>query len=172
MATPIVWQQGSSDPNNGHHLDLVSQWWESLHSQDIIWQQRLMPDSGNLEEITWESQRFDEKFPVQTPQIRGITLYWQKVGEIHEHSIIPKQLELDPDNQSLNIFPQSQPKLIIRISKPPQYKTVELEDPLIMGKEVGDRYILLIRDKQKKLELKIDLSSENMRQFLDNFSPI
>lgn len=169
MSISIIWQQDSSDPNNGHNLDLVSQWWESLDTQEIIWQQRLMPDSGNSEEISWDSQRFDEKFPLKTPQIRGITLYWQRIEETDEHSITPKKLEFDPDEKYLNIYPQSQPKLVIRISQLPQYKTLELEDPLMVGKPIGDRYVVLVRDQQQKLELKINLSSEKMRQFLDNF---
>lgn len=168
MSRLIVWQQDSHDPDNGYHLGLISQWWESLDNQEINWKQRLIPENNNIDDLNWENQRFDEKLPLKHPEIRGITLYWQKAGEENQRNITPSRLELDPTEEYLDIYPQSQPKLVIRVVKPPQYKTLELEDPLIVGRLIGDRYLILVRDQQQKLEIRLNLSSDNLQQFMNN----
>ncbi|HAC65365.1 MAG TPA: hypothetical protein DCF68_18010 [Cyanothece sp. UBA12306] len=170
MSASIIWQQESNNRDNQPNLVLVSRWWESLEDQEINWQQRLIPENGNLEDIDWETQRFDSKLSLKKLQIRGITLYWQKNGEDYEQNITPRKLELNPNEQYLQIYPESQPKLVIRITKPPQYQTLELTDPLLVGKSVGDDYLLLIRDQQHKLEIKINLSNNNWQQVVKNLN--
>jgi hypothetical protein len=74
MATNLVWQQDSTNPDNISNFALISQWWTTLNAQEIFWQQRLIPVTGDTEAIDWEPQRFDDKFVIQMPEVRGITL--------------------------------------------------------------------------------------------------
>lgn len=169
MTSPITWQQDSNNPDNGKNLSLISQWWENLNLQEISWQQRIIPLNNNLDEIDWNSQRFDEKLTLQTPNMRGITLYWFKSSLKEEQNTTPRQLTLDIDKGDLYIYPQSQPQLVIRVNKPQiVYQTVEVKDPLIVGNSVGDKYILLLRDKQQQLQVKITLSQSSLSQLLNS----
>jgi hypothetical protein len=169
MSTKIVWQQDSNNPDNTNHFALIKQWWASLNAQEIIWQQRLILESGNLDDINWESQRFDEKFPLQLPEIRGITLFWYKPDSDAERSITVKKLELDTARQKLYIYPQSQPQLIVRIGKPDIiYQTIELKDPLIAGTSLGDNCVLLLRDSERQIEVKLTLSRYSVGQLLES----
>ncbi|GBF80915.1 hypothetical protein [Aphanothece sacrum] len=168
MSIPIIWQEESNDPDKGYNLSLISQWWESLKDQENFWQQRLIPDNSQVKDLNWERQGFDEKLLLQKPQVRGITLYWHKLGDNNEHSITPKKLELDETQGYLDIYPKSQSKLIIRVSKLPVYETVEIKNPLIAGTAVGSDYILVLRDKQKKLEVKLILNADSLQQLIKN----
>jgi len=59
----------------------------------------------------------------------------------------------------LRIYPQSQQNLIVRVTLPEvKYQMIELSDPDIA---VGKRVILL-RDKQQQLEVKITLSPDQL----------
>lgn len=169
MASPITWQQDSSNPDNGNNLSLISQWWEKLNLQEISWQQRIIPTNGDINEIDWNSQRFDEKLTLQRPQMRGITLYWCKSSLKEEQSTTPRQLTLDMTTGDLYIYPQSQPQLVIRVNKPQIiYQTIEVKDPLIVGNSLEDNYVLLLRDKQQKLQIKITLSQSSLSQLLNS----
>lgn len=169
MTSSITWQQDSDNPDNGKNLSLISQWWEQLNLQEISWQQRIIPSSGEINEIDWSSQGFDEKLTLQTPKIRGITLYWSKSSLKDEQSTTPRQLTLDMTRGDLYIYPQSQPQLVIRVNKPQIiYQTIEVKDPLIVGNTVGDNYILLLRDKQQQLQIKITLTKNSLNQLLTN----
>ncbi len=70
MASLITWQQDSNHPDNAQNLALIGQWWENLDLQEILWQQRILPSSGDLEDIDWSEQRFDEKISLHKPQMR------------------------------------------------------------------------------------------------------
>lgn len=168
MSIPIIWQEESNDSDKGYNLALICQWWESLKDQEIFWQQRLIPDNSQVKDLNWERQTFDEKLPLQKPQIRGITLYWHKSGDNDEHNITPKKLELDETQGYLDIYPKSQSKLIIRVSKLPVYETLEIKNPLIAGTSLGNDYVLVLRDKQKKLEVKLILNPESLQQLIQN----
>jgi hypothetical protein len=169
MPTKIVWQQDSKNPDNVDNFAFISQWWENLNAQEVAWQQRLIPESGNLDAINWEPQQFDEKFVLQLPEIRGITLYWYKPGVDAERSITARKLELDKTGQQLYLYPQSQPQLVIRIGKPKiVYQTIELKDPLIVGKSLGDNCLLLLRDPQQQIEIKLTLSRKSLGQLLES----
>jgi hypothetical protein len=167
MTDSIIWQQDSTNPDNATQLTQIDRWWQDLNFKRVSWQQRLIPDT---EDINWEPQRFDETFTLQMPQIRGITLYWHKStlsGD--ERSITPHKLILDPIEETLDIYPQSQSNLVIRISKLGiAYQKIELNDPLIVGKQNQDSYLLLLRDKQQRLEIKINLSPDSLQQLLNN----
>jgi hypothetical protein len=169
MPTKIVWQQDSSDSENISNFAVIKQYWADLNSQKITWQQRLIPESGKIDEISWEPQQFDEKFAPQLPEIRGITLYWYKPDSDVERSITAKKLEFDTARQKLYIYPQSQPQLVIRVGKPDIiYQTIELKDPLIAGTSVGDNCVLLMRDSKQQIEIKLTLSRDGLGKLLEN----
>jgi hypothetical protein len=171
MLNPLLWQSANPHPDNLENFQIISQWWQDLNLKEVFWQQRLIPDTGSLEDINWEQQGFDEKFSLQMPQIRGITLYWHKSTFADERSMTPKQLILDREREQLDIYPQSQPSLVIRVTKPHLvYQKFELKNPLLVGKKAESEYILLIRDKEQKIEVKINLSPENYRQFLETMT--
>jgi hypothetical protein len=58
-----------------------------------------------------------------------------------------------------------------RVTKPHLvYQKFELKNPLLVGKKAESEYILLIRDKEQQIEVKIHLSPENYRQFLETMT--
>ncbi len=166
MQTKIIWQQNSQKSDNPENLAFISQWWSSLGNKDVTLAQRLIPASGELDQINWEKQRFDEFFTLNNPQIRGITLYWRKLDSDLERSTTPYQLVLDTHRQQLYIFPQSQNQLIIRVGLPEvSYETVEITNPEAECKQVDDgNYLLTLRDNIQHIEVKVSLNSENFSQ--------
>jgi hypothetical protein len=165
----IIWQQNSNNLDNADNFALINQWWSNLAGKEIYWQQRLIPASGNLTEINWETQHFDEKFTPITAQIRGITIYWQKPETEEERSLTPSKLELDPQQQKLYIYPQSQPQLIICISLTTiTYQTFSLTDPQIAGISRDDKCIILLRDSDQKIEIKLTLSRTGIGRLLES----
>lgn len=165
MQGKIVWQQGSTKPENANNFAFISQWWASLANKEITLAQRLIPQSGEVDKLNWEPQRFDEVFEVKTPQIRGITLYWCKPDSQQERNTTPHQLVLDTHRQQLYVFPQSQKQLVIRAGLPEiLYETIEIENPQWQYSSVGSNRILTIQDAQQQLEVKIILSSDNLNQ--------
>jgi hypothetical protein len=138
MQPKILWQQNSDNPENGNNFATIQQWWTSLNDKKIAWRQRLVPQTGDISELDWEPQRFDEVFKLQTPQIRGITLYWRKPDTEQERSTTPRKLELDPHTQQLYIYPQSQKELVIRVGIPEiVYQKIELTNPQWQGTNAG-----------------------------------
>ena len=163
MQQKIIWQQGSNNPENGNNFANIQQWWATLHDQKIMWRQRLIPQTEDVNALDWEPQRFDEVFKIQMPQIRGITLYWRKPDTNQERSTTARKLELDKLKGQLYIYPQSQKELVIRVSTPELiYQKLELKNPQWQGTNVGENYILTLRDEQQKLEIKITLSPANL----------
>lgn len=165
MQGKIVWQQSSTKPENANNFALIGQWWCSLANKKIVWRQRLMPQSGELDELNWELQRFDEVFELKNPQVRGITLYWLKPDSQQERNTTPNQLVLDTRRQQLYIFPQSQQQLIIRVGLPEiPYQTIEMKNPQLEYSPFGENYILTLRDAQQQIEVKVTFSADNLRQ--------
>ena len=165
MQGKIVWQQSSTKPDNASNFAFISQWWFSLDDKEISWQQRLIPQTGELEQLNWEPQRFDEVFELKNPQIRGITLYWRKPDSQQERNTTPHQLVLDTSRQQLYIFPQSQNQLVIRVGLPEiLYETIEIKNPELEYSPAGQNHILTLRDAQQQLEVKVTLSSDNLQQ--------
>lgn len=159
MEIKHLWQQNSYNPENAEKLAAIKEWWASLNGQKVHWQQRLIPKNGAVSEINWEPQQFDEQFVISGCQMRGITLYWQKPGADSDRSITPVKLELDSLPQILTIYPQSQGDLVVRVTLPEiKYQMLELSDPDIA---VGKRVILL-RDQQLEVEVKITLSPDKL----------
>jgi hypothetical protein len=171
MVTPLLWQSANLNPDNRENFQIINQWWQDLNLKEIFWQQRLIPENGRIDDINWDSQNFDEKFMIQMPQVRGITLYWHKSTFADERSMTPKQLILDREQEQLYIYPQSQSNLVIRVTKPHLvYQKIELKNPLMVGKKSASEYILLVRDKEQQIEVKINLSPDNYRQFLETMT--
>ncbi len=169
MSAQIVWQSDSNNPKNPEHLALITQWWEKQNLVEITWQQRIIPPNGELSDIDWNPQRFDEKLTLKMPQIRGITLYWYKSTSEDERNTTPRKLILDITKGELYIYPASQPQLVIRVSKPQiVYQTIELNNPLIAASTVDDNYVVLMRDKQQQLQVKVTLSADSLHQLLDS----
>lgn len=169
MASRITWQIDSNHPKNADYFTLISQWWEKLDAQEVSWQQRLITESETVDENEWATQRFDEKFKVIRPQIRGITFYWYPPNSKEERSITPRKLSFDVKQGLLDIYPQNQPQLVIRVTKTQIiYQNIEVKNPLIVGNYVNGEYVLLLRDKPQKLQVKITLNSEHIQQLLDS----
>ena len=100
MQDKIIWQQSSTKPENPNNLALISQWWRSLANQKITLAQRMIPQSGEVDELNWDIQRFDEVFELKNPDLRGITLYWRKTDSEQERKTTPHQLVLDLSENS------------------------------------------------------------------------
>lgn len=165
MQAKIIWQQSSTKPENLPNFALISQWWSSLVNKEIKLAQRLIPQSGEVEELNWEFQRFDEVFELQHPEVRGITLYWRKPDSEQERNTTPHQLVLDTRRQQLYIFPQSQKQLVIRVELPQiTYETIEIKNPQLEYSPTGQNHILTLRDAQQRLEIKVTLSSDTLNQ--------
>lgn len=162
MQGKIVWQQGSNKPENPNNFGLISQWWSSLANKDVTLAQRLIPQTGEVDQLNWEQQRFDEVFEIQNPEIRGITLYWRKPDSTQERNTTPYQLVLDFRHQHLYIFPQSQKQLVIRVALPQiKYETIEIVNPQMDYNLVGENYLLTLRDAEQRLEVKVTLSPDD-----------
>lgn len=168
MSNTLLWQQSSRDPQNADSLAAIAKWWSDLNGKEIIWQQRLIPETNNLTKISWEEQRFDEKFVLKTPQLRGITIYWHKEQAADERNITVRKLELDTMKQKLYLYPQTQSVVICVTLSQVSYRTIELNQPQIVGSSKGDNYLLLLRDKAQKLEIKVILNKQKLQQFLNN----
>ena len=198
----VTWQQNISDPDNADNLAAIAQWWHNLDGKEISWQQRLISDISNLEEVDeveaergssvgfpdqeqvslrsvfsrrstfdWEPQKFDEKFLIQSPQLRGITVYWQKNNDREERNITARKLELDRVEQKLYIYPQSQEQVVICVSTPQViYQIIEINNPQIVGKAIGDNYLLLLRDPEQKLDIKVNLDSRKLTYLLERLN--
>jgi hypothetical protein len=165
MQAKTIWQQGSDNPTNGNNFAIIQQWWASLNDKKIAWRQRIIPATGDVSQLDWEPQRFDEVFKLQMPQIRGITLYWRKPDNDQERSTTPRKLELDQHSQQLYIYPQTQKELVIRVGIPEiVYQKIEISNPQWQGTSAGETYVLTVQDKQQQLEVKLTLSSDNLAQ--------
>ncbi|MGQ4648673.1 hypothetical protein [Lyngbya aestuarii] len=165
MQPKIIWQQNSDNPENGGNLAKISKLWESFNNKKVAWRQRLIPQSDNISAIDWEAQRFDEIFKLQTPQVRGITLYWRKPDSDQERSTTPHKLEFDTQSLQLYIYPQSQKDIVFRVGIPEVvYQKIEITNPQWESSSTGENQILIVRDKQQQLEVKLTLSQDNIAQ--------
>ena len=165
MQGKIVWQQSSTKPENPSNFAFITQWWTNLANKEITFAQRLIPQNGEVDELNWEPQRFDEVFELKNPQIRGITLYWRKPESQQERNTTAHQLLLNTRRQQLYIFPQSQNQLVIRVGLPEiLYEIIEMRNPHWQSSSGGNNHILTLRDAQQQLEVKVTLSPDNLSQ--------
>ena len=162
-----LWQQNSSQPDNRENLAAIAQWWSNLAGQEILWQQRLIPASGDLQDLDWQPQKFDQKLILQAPQLRGITLYWRN-NNTDERNITPQKLQLNIAKQQLYVFPQTQSQVVISVSLPQTvYQKLNLSNPQIAATIKDGNGIILLRDETEKLEIKVTLDSARVNQLLD-----
>ena len=103
MSNNLIWQQNSSEPNNQENFQAIAKWWSELEGTEITWQQRLVPPLGEVEDLDWQPQKFDEKFVLSAPQVKGITLYWRSRG-IDERNITPGKLQLNSQQKNCIFF--------------------------------------------------------------------
>jgi hypothetical protein len=166
----LVWQQNSSQPDNGDNLAAIAAWWSALAGKEVAWQQRLIPPSGNLDELDWQPQKFDEQLVLSAPQIRGITLYWRNNSNnqgLDERNITPSKLLLNITKQRLYVFPQSQSQVVISVSLPITiYQKLNLIDPQVAATLKNGQGIILLRDETAKLEVKVTLNQAQINQLL------
>ncbi len=162
MDTVTVWQYGSNNPDNASNLDTIRQWWSRLKGEEIHWQQRIIPADGDLSGLNWEGLKFDETFVITNPELRGITLFYFKPSHPQERSLTPSKLELHRLGQQLYIYPQSQPEIVVRVELPKiQYQTITVNHPDIAVSQNG---VILLRDTEQLIEVKIMLNPEEMGQ--------
>ena len=172
MANLVEWQQGSSAPQNSENFVQISQWWEGLANQEVFWQQRLIPESGKIEEIDWKTQDFDELKLLLTPQVRGLTFYWRQAEIADERGLTLRKVILDSGLNRVLLFSEAQSHLIIRVGRAPiVYQTIELVHPILAGKRVGDRGILLLRDQVQQIEITVTLDGSELKQILSLLAP-
>ena len=162
MDTITLWQYGSNNSENAMNLETIRQWWGGLQGEEIHWQQRLIPEDGDLSHLNWEAQKFDETFVIANPELRGITLFYFKPDSAQERNLTPSKLELHRLQQQLYIFPQSQPSIVVRVELPQvQYQTMTVNHPEIAVSQNG---MILLRDTNQLLEIKVVLTAEELQQ--------
>ncbi|MGD1849128.1 MAG: hypothetical protein ACFCBU_00475 [Cyanophyceae cyanobacterium] len=159
----VVWRYGDSDPANPDNFETISQWWSRLNGQTITWRQRLMDQTADPRQVDWEVERFDEQFVCHGAEVRGISLYWQKVGQEAERNSTPLKLELDGLHQHLYIYPKSQPDLVIRVGLPEvTYQTLKVAASQCEVATKSGGYQLRVLDKTQGLQVDIALSAEQI----------
>lgn len=164
MESTITWILGSTDPDAEANLARISQWWSSLAGQEIIWQQRPVNENTKRLEIDWGKQSPDEIFAIQTPTLRGITLYWFKPNSEEERNITVSHIQLDMHNQQLDVLPSSGRNYQLRITLPKiVYQKIQVTDPQFGSLlQPNGEAVLLFRDEAQRLEIQIDLSTANV----------
>jgi hypothetical protein len=161
MQVKTVWQFNSSNPENADSLATIRQWWAQLNGKEIFWQQRVLPANAEASELNWEPQRFDEKFVLIHPEVRGITLYWQKPDAPQEKGTTPHKLVLDSLHQQLYIFPQSQKELVMRVGLPEVvYQKIAFQAS--QWQYNASTQTLTVRDDLQKLEIQIAVTPESL----------
>ena len=171
MNNILIWQQNSTDLSNGDNLQAIANWWSNLNAKEINWQQRLIPPSKDLRDIDWQPQKFDEKFVLQMPQLKGITLYWRNNKIADERNITPSKMQLDLVQQQLLIIPQSQSQVSIKISLPEVvYQKIDLTNPQVAATTKDGKGIILLRDETQKLEIRVTLDRDGLDLLRDRLN--
>ncbi len=168
MTNQIIWNQSIKDVNNVDNLQIITTWWSNLKGKEITFAQRLInDDNDDINQIDWEKQRFDETFTIINTELKGITLYWQKIEEKNQRNLTVRKLELNLDQQSLYIYSQTQQKVIIKVSIPQlKYQLITLNNPKVITDFTTEKHFLSYKDDQQKIEVKINLSKEDKLELL------
>ncbi len=66
----LTWKAGDQAPENVKNFSTISEWWKSLETRSVLWKQRMIPESG---EIDWSPQKFDDTFDLAGADVRGVT---------------------------------------------------------------------------------------------------
>jgi hypothetical protein len=167
-----TWEAETNQPENAATLSQIREWWESLDGKKVTWRQRLISPGETAQQLQWETQKFDETFTMASPQLRGITLYWRKPEEEQEHSTTPRKLEWALERQQLYIYPRSRQDLVLRVGlQEIIYQTIHLENPQVAGITKEGNCLLLLRDPEKQLEIKVTLDQANHEKLKQVVSP-
>lgn len=166
--TQIIWQAGASDPSAEVKLASIADWWTALAGTEIIWQQREIPESGQPD---WQMQNLDEKFVLQSPQLRGVTLYWRKPDQPlnqDDRNLTVDSLELDLLTQTLTFTPASGKKYLVRITSPKVvYRQIKLENPQAgVVKTASGGAVFLFQDQEQALEVQVNLDSYALQNLM------
>lgn len=173
MDNLIIWQQQTDNPDNGLNFNTICQWWSNLANQEVNLAQRIIPDNGNLAEIDWQPQRFDEKFIITAPQVRGITLYGTRLNQEQEFNFTPSQLELNVDENELYIYLQSRNNVLIKIWQPTiNYEVISLNNFKIASQQIGKNCVVLLTDKEQKIEVNFTLTPDQQLYLLSQLAKI
>lgn len=173
MTNTIIWQQHSDNPDNLSNFNTICQWWSNLENQEVNLAQRLIPDNGNLDEIDWQTQQFDEKFVITAPQVRGITLYGKKPNQEQELNFTASELELNLDENELYIYLQSRNNVLIKVWQTPvNYQQISLNNFEIASQQVGKDCVILLRDKEQKVEVSFSLKTDQQLYLLSQLAKI
>lgn len=173
MTNKIIWQQNSENVDNYNvtNLQFIGEWWSNLGQQKVKIAQRLIPETGNINDIDWKTQKFDEEFILESPQIRGITIYGKKQGNDKEFGYTPQKLELDINNQELDIYLQSQSNTLIRFSVANiVYQTLPLGDVEIVSNSDSKNHLILIRNKERRVEITFTLNPNQQLYLLSQLA--
>jgi hypothetical protein len=163
MHVKTVWQQGSNHPENASNFARISQWWTELNGKEVTWRQRLLPPSGQVADLDWEPQRFDEVFLINQPSVRGITLYWRKLNSQDERNTTVHKLELDHIQQQIYIYPQAQKTIVIQVGLPQvAYQRVTLKQPKWSTQTSKGQQVLVLQDETQRLEIHVPLDAESL----------
>lgn len=165
MAGLVRWSRESGDASNADNFATIAQWWADLAGKEVSLAQRLLPASGDVSEIDWDWQRFDENFTIEAPTVRGITLYWYKQGEENERNLTPYKLEFNPIRERLYIYSDAERQLVLRVSFPPiQYQVVRAANPKLAGLSSAEGLLILMRDPQAQVEIQLTLDAESIER--------
>lgn len=173
MKNTIIWQQHSDNPDNLSNFNTICQWWSNLENKEVNLAQRLIPDNGNLDEIDWQTQQFDEKFIITAPQVRGITLYGKKPNQEQEFNFTASELELNLDENELYIYLQSRNNVLIKVWQTQvKYETISLTNFQLASQQVGKDCVILLRDKEQKVEVSFSLKTDQQLYLLSQLAKI
>ena len=173
MKNTIIWRQHSDNPDNLSNFNTICQWWSNLENQEVNLAQRLIPDNGNLDEIDWQTQQFDEKFIITAPQVRGITLYGKKQNQEQQFNFTASELELNLDENELYIYLQSRNNVLIKVWQTQvKYETISLTNFQLASQQVGKDCVILLRDKEQKVEVSFSLKTDQQLYLLSQLAKI
>lgn len=168
MNNILNWQQDSTDPASADRLQEIARWWSDLQGKEVSWKQRLIPASGDLQDIDWQPQKFDEQLVLHSPELKGITLFWRSDKVADERNITAVKMQLNLTQQQLLIVPQSQSQVAISISLPVTvYQKIDLSYPQVAAKIKEDSGIILLRDEAQKLEIRVTLNRGQLDSLRD-----
>lgn len=164
MSMAIVWEAGSSQPQNAENFKVIAEWWKSLVSQKIVWKQRLIGANG---QVDWSPQKFDETFVFAETAVRGITFFWKKEGGSGD--ITPCKLELTPLFQRILLYSEARKDLIVCVEVPfIMENTLKMTNPSWFAetikneKGIATGYQLIIRDQDTQTELTVNMDEGSL----------
>ncbi len=162
----ITWKAQSQEPENANNFTIIANWWKSLEKKDLLWKQRLVPETGDID---WDPQRFDDTFSCMAPDVRGITLYWKQKDAPHEKNMTPAKLEFNPTRQHLFVYPESQQDLIVSVEVPGVVReTLHMQNPAWFSERIVDDggqvagYQFMIHDTTNLVEIQIDMDESSL----------